>query len=64
VGPPAPGRESKGVHKVDKQLQWPQLSEQALAGVSGPLTSGSLGGGKKAINCITSSSSNLLMMAQ
>jgi len=41
MGPPAPTSQPKGVHKKGKQLQWPQLQEQAMAGASGTLTSGS-----------------------
>jgi len=41
VGPPAPRRQPKGVQKKGKQMQWPQLMDQALAGASWPLLSGS-----------------------
>jgi len=47
VGLPAPRRQPKGVHKEGKQLQWPQLMEQALAGAPGPLVAGCWGEGKK-----------------
>jgi len=45
--PPAPRRQPKGVRKEIKQLQWPQLSEQAWAGALGPLVAGCWGEGKK-----------------
>jgi len=47
VGPPAPRRQPKGVHKEGKQLQWPQLSKQAMAGALEPLVAGCLGDGKE-----------------
>ena len=47
VGPPAPRRQPKGVHKKGKLLQWPQLQEQALAGAPGPLVAGCRGESKE-----------------
>jgi len=47
VVPPALGSQPKGVHKEGKQLQWPQLSKQALAGASGPQVAGCWGEGKE-----------------
>jgi len=47
VGFPASRRQPKGVHKEDKQLQWPQFSDQALAGALGPLVVGCWGKGKE-----------------
>jgi len=44
---PAPRLQPKGVHLKGKQLQWPQLQEQALAGAPGPLVAGSWGEGKE-----------------
>jgi len=41
VEPPAPRHQPKGVHKKGKQLKWPQIQKQAMAGAPGPLTSGS-----------------------
>jgi len=47
VGLRAPRRQPKGVHKKGKQLQWPQLQEQALAGALGSLVAGCWVKGKK-----------------
>jgi len=47
VGPPALRRQPKGVHKKGKQMQWPQLSEQALAGISWFLAIGCWGVGNE-----------------
>jgi len=40
MGPPATRRQLKGVHKTGKQLQWPQLRENVLAGTPGTLVEG------------------------
>ena len=47
VGPPALKRQPEGLHKEGKQMQWPQLQKQALAGAPGPLVAGCWGEGKE-----------------
>jgi len=47
MGPPAPRRQPKGVHKKGKQVQWPQFQEQAMAGASGPVVAGCWGEGRE-----------------
>jgi len=49
VGPPAPRRQPKGVHKKGKKLQWPQRQEQALAGASEPKVAGCWGESKEGL---------------
>jgi len=47
VGPLAPRCQPKGVDKQGKQLQWPQLMQQALPGAPGSLVAGCWGEGKE-----------------
>jgi len=47
VGPFALRRQPKGVHKKGKQLQRPQLSEQAQAGAPGSVVAGCWDEGKE-----------------